>query len=69
MLSASKFAGALRVNSLPYLSWTLNTSFYVFMCLKNAGQVSTIVDPDQIPQNATPDLGPQCLLRPVCLNI
>ena len=37
------------------------------MGLKLAGEVANNVDLDQIPTEA--DLGLQCLLRPVCLNI
>ena len=37
------------------------------MCLKSAGQVANIVDPDQMPRSAAFNMGLHCLLKPVAL--
>ena len=36
------------------------------MCWKTAGWVANSVDPDQMMQSASSDLGPQCLFKAVC---
>ena len=41
---------------------------YPLMCLKIAGWVANSVDPAQNLYSVAPDLGPHCLLRPVCSN-
>ena len=39
------------------------------LCLKIAGLVPNIVDPDVMPHSVASHLGLHCLLRPICLNI
>ena len=38
------------------------------LCLKIAGLVPNIVDPDVMPHSVASHLGLHCLLRPICLN-
>ena len=57
------------VNFLPDLSKHLNNSIWLMlMWLKIAGWVTSREDPDQVLQNATADLGLNCLIIHVCLK-
>ena len=51
--------------------WTFEiTRFDCTICISNtAGWVANSVDPDQMLHSTASDLGLQCLLRPICLNI